>query len=1395
MIILIGIKARAEAAALTGNPNISWSPDGQAFTTDAGEPGRTSYGMGYTVTTGTTSTKEELQTGQHYYDSKREGEIPIEKWVVSYEPGRCIHNGYPDAENENFHGIDYGRQICKETYKSGWLGTCADCGQAIHMLFYMDKETAESLKYLPTDYDYYYLCPHCSNLEQGAPIQHRCRNEISWNRYTISYDKNLGIGYMDKSTFMYNNVTTYEGDEITPETKLKKNTFYRKGFEFIGWNTKRDGSGRDFADGQVVWNLTTVNKENITLYAQWKKSESTLQIDPAGGTFAGRSGITSIKQGYGSTFSAAGEKVTPPRGNKLQCVTNGGTPVADMYATKYFLYWQQSNPFHGRMEGESYTFLGADGAADTITACYGSLPVTLPETDKPGCSFGGWYKDPECTIPAGTAGEEIIITEDTVLYAKWVSLQLTAADNYTAFGGSGAADLSWMQADSTAKTYKLYQSRDGINWQRLSFNGTVSPIGVAESFTATKTRQTYTVPHSGIYTLTATGAQGTGYGSYAGGKGGRVSATVWLSKGEVLTYAIGTTDGYNGGGGGSVYGTGGGMTSVSSDQKGLLMVAGGGGGASPAGSGGAGGASTSLRADGQDTGAGGHAGGGGGYVGGNAGELIKHEHKPECYLSISTAYTFTDFAAYSNNSSGDINNYSGTAADHYNGMSGHTGADQYKAYIDIKVGSAKKLIATNGNKTVEIPFYIYNWGAGVDNKSYIAVYDQNAVEIGRLILRDGWQDINNDIVSTTYTYENHTAFLTIKGTWKVALSDTTTGIYVAARENINGNDEGCWATFDLGNFVFSGGTSTMKICEYEEDQLISSKPAYGGSNYINTGYCTVREDVPGVGAGDGSLALSMTSADYIDSLSLPAVAAKDMASPAPVDVGSVQKLPSGGEAVRVQWNAPADYGTEYIHRAESYRAADGTKLCDSNITSNTLTSGTAGYYYLTDETSDTSVNKVNGSFTTANGVTISLTADVQYLHLAAVDVAGNLSDTVHIQLGHRDTDVAWGLRTGQTGIRGFDNNVYAAPEEKTWYVRADGETPFLMVFHAAMEHEALETYQINHMIFDISLESDGSCQRHDVYTSSHSITEGDIVSGVGELEKSTSGIAILRDAAYTVTTRRNKCRDMDIAQNFTLSPEYDAQLLTVVPVTGAEHQEGIVYSAWEEDATHGICLIGDALAPTVQGTELLADLIQLDRDNGPVLVDLTCEDAGSGVREFYMEVTNLDNFITKTFYADADGHLRVDLTAADDFVFNGDYNVVIHAVDNVGNDSRLLYSTCEFSLYAYVTRMLEPHDPVFRRGETGILHIITTGYVDRVEVEAVDPLIPEGKTYLYRERDYLKEETEEFFIPLNAEEKTYVFRVRAYKDGKCLTVYPKMGVLEVAGTVLDDFRRKILWNE
>ena len=49
-------------------------------------------------------------------------------------------------------------------------------------------------------------------------------------------------------------------------TALSANSFTRNSYGFAGWNTKADGSGTSYTDGQVVTNLG-----NITLFAQWKK--------------------------------------------------------------------------------------------------------------------------------------------------------------------------------------------------------------------------------------------------------------------------------------------------------------------------------------------------------------------------------------------------------------------------------------------------------------------------------------------------------------------------------------------------------------------------------------------------------------------------------------------------------------------------------------------------------------------------------------------------------------------------------------------------------------------------------------------------------------------------------------------------------------------------------------------------------------------------------------------------------------------------------------------------------------------------------------------------------------------------------------------------------------------
>lgn len=52
--------------------------------------------------------------------------------------------------------------------------------------------------------------------------------------------------------------------------KLNNNKFKRADYNFVGWNTKQEGSGTNYTDGEIVKNLASHKDETVTLYAQWK---------------------------------------------------------------------------------------------------------------------------------------------------------------------------------------------------------------------------------------------------------------------------------------------------------------------------------------------------------------------------------------------------------------------------------------------------------------------------------------------------------------------------------------------------------------------------------------------------------------------------------------------------------------------------------------------------------------------------------------------------------------------------------------------------------------------------------------------------------------------------------------------------------------------------------------------------------------------------------------------------------------------------------------------------------------------------------------------------------------------------------------------------------------------
>ena len=80
------------------------------------------------------------------------------------------------------------------------------------------------------------------------------------NNYTIKYDGNTSDGgSMPDQTMIYDQAAD-----------LELNSYTKIGAIFIGWNTQTDGKGTAYTNGENVRNLTTVDNETLSLYAQWR---------------------------------------------------------------------------------------------------------------------------------------------------------------------------------------------------------------------------------------------------------------------------------------------------------------------------------------------------------------------------------------------------------------------------------------------------------------------------------------------------------------------------------------------------------------------------------------------------------------------------------------------------------------------------------------------------------------------------------------------------------------------------------------------------------------------------------------------------------------------------------------------------------------------------------------------------------------------------------------------------------------------------------------------------------------------------------------------------------------------------------------------------------------------
>ena len=88
--------------------------------------------------------------------------------------------------------------------------------------------------------------------------------------------------------------------------------------------------------------------------------------------------------------------------------------------------------------------------------------------------------------------------------------------------------------------------------------------------------------------------------------------------------------------------------------------------------------------------------------------------------------------------------------------------------------------------------------------------------------------------------------------------------------------------------LVSVGGRTL-VCGYTEGQVLFSKPAYGGSNYVNPECALLYESESGVRSGDGLLCLQSKAIGYRETLQLKGVRATDLAAPGKIPENVVRE--------------------------------------------------------------------------------------------------------------------------------------------------------------------------------------------------------------------------------------------------------------------------------------------------------------------------------------------------------------------------------------------------------------------------------------------------------------------------------------------------------------------------
>ncbi len=291
--------------------------------------------------------------------------------------------------------------------------------------------------------------------------------------YTIKFDGNGATsGNMDDMTNC-----VYDKDYT-----LTKNAYKKTGSTFMGWNTKKDGTGKFYANKDSVRNLTKKSNGTVTLYAQWDGgTKHILTVDPNGGTWRGSTAIQNFIKDEGWMDIIDDADPEPQVGMKFAgwdfSTTSRSVSTFDA-VTKLFTMGSTDAKLTARYEyiwyNLAYDCTGGTGVAGGSyperVAYNTSFSVTPPI--RTGYSFAGWV------ISGMNTHDDRAKTRDARHYYSTTDFY---SDTNSAYGveacGVGAQFVWFKNLRSTLNGNTEATVTFTAGWQRNEYTLTVNPNG------------------------------------------------------------------------------------------------------------------------------------------------------------------------------------------------------------------------------------------------------------------------------------------------------------------------------------------------------------------------------------------------------------------------------------------------------------------------------------------------------------------------------------------------------------------------------------------------------------------------------------------------------------------------------------------------------------------------------------------------------------------------------------------------------------------------------------------------------------------------------------------------------------------------------------------------------